>query len=325
MPVLEAPEDIEIGDVTASSIEITWQRVLGAVRYEISHNSAWVDAGTSHSYIFQGLISDTQYVFKVRAVDAEGNAEESDPIAQSTLPLSAPIAIRIDCGRRNSTVTNGWSGATPYLVGPSDAPGTESSPVDVSAVTDPAPAVVYSTFDVYLAAGPPTYLIPISAGLVGGKNYRVRAHFNEYDPTYVGGTITSEVLINGKLAVPLGAKYPAAECFFDARIEAGAPHKAYIIDYIVPAAIDGTMTVVVRTAPNAPGARNAIYGLEILEAAPVADFSFSTPADQTGTVAFTDLSSGKPTSWSGTLEMGRVHLLSIRRTSMPARDRTRSH
>ncbi|MVN86415.1 hypothetical protein GO986_06510 [Deinococcus sp. HMF7620] len=82
---------------TSSSVNLTWGAStdnVGVARYEIHVNNALAGTSTGTSFTATGLSASTAYSFKVRAVDAAGNASAFNaPISVTTSAASGSVAI----------------------------------------------------------------------------------------------------------------------------------------------------------------------------------------------------------------------------------------
>lgn len=107
---------ITVGDVTSTTIAITWPTGADNVAvssYEVNRGAGWVDtASTSTGYTFTGLTASTAYTLQVRAKDAAGNVStpalsvsqstaadgggepEPEPVSQGSRRLTIPEWLR---------------------------------------------------------------------------------------------------------------------------------------------------------------------------------------------------------------------------------------
>ncbi len=70
---------------TSTSINITLDAVDGATGYEIEVDGNVTDVGNNTSYIHDGLQPNSSYVYRLRAVNANGAGEWSEPVIAMTL------------------------------------------------------------------------------------------------------------------------------------------------------------------------------------------------------------------------------------------------
>ncbi|MCX8128930.1 MAG: PA14 domain-containing protein [Clostridia bacterium] len=84
-PTPDSPANI-LSLSSESEISITWDSVLGAEKYDIEINGAYVGEANNNNYLHTKLLPDTQYVYRVRAKNNSGAGEWSAPVTVRTLP-----------------------------------------------------------------------------------------------------------------------------------------------------------------------------------------------------------------------------------------------
>lgn len=80
---------------TSNSIKIAWDPVTGATGYDIEIYGAAVDVGSQEWYIHEGINSNNQHTYRVRAKNTSGEGEWSSYIAETSLP-GIPSYIRTE-------------------------------------------------------------------------------------------------------------------------------------------------------------------------------------------------------------------------------------
>lgn len=112
---------------TETSITLTWVKVDGAESYQIEKDGAAPISVASSvygsvyapAYTFEGLIPNTQHIFRIRAVNVNGTSAWSSPVTKSTLFNGYSIPATVSAISRNTSVTVVWTGvdnATAYDV-----------------------------------------------------------------------------------------------------------------------------------------------------------------------------------------------------------------
>lgn len=107
------PENIRTSS-TENAISIVWDETTGATGYEVEILNAPTSTGGANNYTHFGLNPNTQYTYKVRAVNSSGHGEWSGVIAKTTLP---DIPSFKDVYATDSSVVLNWNaiaGATVY-------------------------------------------------------------------------------------------------------------------------------------------------------------------------------------------------------------------
>ena len=218
------------------SVSLTWDAMPGALSYTVRRSTS--AAGpfttlatiTANSYVNTGLTAGTTYYYTISAKYAGGNSAQSAPVA-----AAANVLYRVNCGGSAA----GAFASDKFFSGGNTA--FFGNAIDLSGVTEPAPASVYQSF----RWGNFTYQF---TGLTPGASYKVRLHFAETYFTNPGQRIFS-VQINGTPALT----------DFDIIAAAGAPNKALVREFTLPADASGAISLTVSaTVDNA-----AVSGLEL--------------------------------------------------------------
>lgn len=124
--ILLTPQGVTAAS-TETSITLSWAKVDGAEGYQIEKDGAApVSVANSvygsvyaPAYTFEGLIPNTQHVFRIRAVNVNGTSAWSAPVTQSTLFNGYSIPATVSAISRNTSITVLWTGvdnATTYDV-----------------------------------------------------------------------------------------------------------------------------------------------------------------------------------------------------------------
>lgn len=82
------PENIRL-QATSDSIRLEWDKVRGAVSYEIETDNTIVNNGSSSIYTEENLNPNLQRTFRIRAINTSGTGKWSELVAKSTLPGTA--------------------------------------------------------------------------------------------------------------------------------------------------------------------------------------------------------------------------------------------
>lgn len=90
---LEKPQ-ISIGDVTTSSIQLTWNEVQGATRYELMVDGEVINAETNTQYVHSGLSPNSWHAYRVRALHDSIIGDWSDAVTEAT-KLGTPNIISL--------------------------------------------------------------------------------------------------------------------------------------------------------------------------------------------------------------------------------------
>jgi mannose/cellobiose epimerase-like protein (N-acyl-D-glucosamine 2-epimerase family) len=168
------------------------------------------------------------------------NVMASHTINASFSVISSTV-YQINCGSS--------SAASPYAADQYYSGGTMhtvTNTIDLSGVTDPAPASVYKS-ERY---GNATYTIP---GLVAGNNYKVRLHMAELYQTSTGKR-RFNVAINGTTVLSN----------FDIYAVSGARYKALVREFTTVASTSGNIVITLTTVTD----NASISGIEVVAAAP---------------------------------------------------------
>jgi PKD repeat protein len=251
--------------------------------------STVIDIGTTKPKTLTGLASGL-HSFEIRRRDDSGIDSEWSSLIYAY--LIDEVAIRLDAGRTAGGVVGGYDVDVAYSLG---TVGTNDfgDTVDISGLTDPAPASAYSTNRI-LNADPITFQY---GGLVPSRTYLLRCHFNEGNASHVLGNSVMVVKVNTVELAPIRDSAYRNSKYFDVSERAGGFHKGYIREYLATANGSGIITVVVTNAVNNDATDVRIAAIDLLEAPPVASFTSTPPSNQIFIASFTDTSTGEPTSW----------------------------
>lgn len=107
------PENIATHPAS-SSIEITWDEVIGATGYDIEVFGTPVDTGGLNAYTHFNLNPNTQITYRIRAKNESGSGEWTPVIAEATLP---GLSKHINVDTRDDEIIIAWdavSGADYY-------------------------------------------------------------------------------------------------------------------------------------------------------------------------------------------------------------------
>ncbi|MBO1101058.1 fibronectin type III domain-containing protein [Enterococcus hirae] len=95
-----APLNLRIDDVTTNSVSLSWEEAIddvGVTGYHVYRDDQLVQtlSGTDLTYIDTGLMEDTTYTYKIRAVDQAGNLSEASNAVKArtkmTIEVSRPL------------------------------------------------------------------------------------------------------------------------------------------------------------------------------------------------------------------------------------------
>lgn len=90
---------VDEGKKTATSITLNWEAVEGATSYEVMADGILNNAGTALTYTQSNLEYDSEHTYQVRARNAEGYSEWSEPVVTRTLLdpwRNVPVPVDID-------------------------------------------------------------------------------------------------------------------------------------------------------------------------------------------------------------------------------------
>lgn len=118
---LDTPANLRVASVTANSITITWDKVQGAVGYEVMVDGTVIDNGTSTSFTHADLEPGSTHIYIVRARSSKISGEWGEAFSDWSNPLITPSNLGIpgnlqaEAASKNITLT--WDeveGATSY-------------------------------------------------------------------------------------------------------------------------------------------------------------------------------------------------------------------
>ncbi len=113
--LLLAPENI-IATASNNQIKIQWDMVVGAESYQLEIDGQSIDVGANTEYLQTGLISGSNYKYRVRAVNSNGYGNWSAEVSESVL---LGIPDNITASLQSTSITIGWNtveGAATYDV-----------------------------------------------------------------------------------------------------------------------------------------------------------------------------------------------------------------
>ena len=202
--VPSAPANFAATATSSSQINLSWSAVQASctVTYNAFRStvSGFTPAGsnqiatglTSTSFSDTGLSASTTYFYKVEAVDSAGSSGASNQASATTSAAGMCASLCIDSG---ST-----AGVSPFVADEDFSGGStidHANTINLSKVTNPAPAAVYQTARVATTTTNGvtsfTYTIP---GFTAGASHTVRLHFCETFFTTTGSRVFN-VTING--------------------------------------------------------------------------------------------------------------------------------
>ena len=80
---LTVPANVKVGEITPTTVDLSWDQVEGATTYEVLVDGI-LNATTTNSYKHVDLPYDTTHTYKVRARNAEGYSAWSDEVSAKT-------------------------------------------------------------------------------------------------------------------------------------------------------------------------------------------------------------------------------------------------
>lgn len=121
--VLDTPANLRSTSTTATSITIAWDKVQGAVGYDVMVDGTVIDNGTSTSYTHSGLEPGSTHIYIVRAKSGEISGEWGQELSAWSNAIITPsnlgIPGNIKATTTSKSVTLTWdevNGATGYDV-----------------------------------------------------------------------------------------------------------------------------------------------------------------------------------------------------------------
>ncbi|MFZ3201776.1 MAG: malectin domain-containing carbohydrate-binding protein [Candidatus Acidiferrales bacterium] len=242
-----APSGLSGSAVSAGQVSLTWTAgtTICAATYSIFRsttsgftpsvaNQIASGVGTT-SYMDDTAGAGTTYYYLVEEVNGGGASGPSNQ-ASATTPALGSQLLAIDSG--STTAVSPFVADEDFTGG-----GTinHANTIDLSHVTNPAPAAVYQT----ARDGNFTYTIP---GFTAGTNYLVRLHFCETFFSTAGSRV-GNVSING---TPVLTN-------FDVFAASGAQNRAIIEQFLEPANSSGQFVIAFTSVVN----NSIVSGIEI--------------------------------------------------------------
>jgi hypothetical protein len=241
----QPPSNLAAIAASSSSINLTWTASpTSGVSYSVFRSTTSGFAPSSANQVATGLagtsFSDTgltcatAFFYLVEAVNARGASSPSNQASATTQ----------SCAGTSIQINSGGPAVSPFVADKDFTGGgtiSHANTIDLSGVTNPAPAAVYQTARV----GNFTYTIP---GLTAGSSHTVRLHFAE---TFfsTAGSRTFNVSINGTQVLNS----------FDIFATAGAKNKAIIREFTVNANSGGQYVVQFTSVVN----QSLLSGIEV--------------------------------------------------------------
>ena len=116
----DAPQNLAATAQGSTSIYLTWDAVDGATSYDVYRDSEFVINVTENSYTDNNLTPATEYVYTVKAVNANGESSASNEARATTqqVPPSAPTNL-VATAQGTTSISLTWNavmGATSYNV-----------------------------------------------------------------------------------------------------------------------------------------------------------------------------------------------------------------
>lgn len=243
------PTGLTATAISGSQVNLSWTASTASctVSYSVfrSTTSGFTPSSANQiaSGVFATTFSDTSavpattYFYVIEGADPAG---ASGPSTQATVTTGPAIT--------NIAINGGGPAVTPFLADEDFSGGStisHANTIDLSGVTNPAPAAVYQTAHV----GNFTYTIP---GFAPGSNQTVRLHFAETFFT-TAGSRTFNVSINGAQVLTN----------FDIFATAGAQNKAVIEQFSEAANSSGQYVIQFTSVVN----QSLVSGIEITSGA----------------------------------------------------------
>jgi fibronectin type 3 domain-containing protein len=218
-------------------MSLSWTASTGATSYKIyrsttAGNETLVTTPTitGTTYVDVPIIAGTKYYYKATAVNSGGVESTTKSNEASATPTSNP-GIKINAG---------GGAASPFVADVDfDNAGSVShaNTIDVSGVTNPAPAAVYQSAHTTTTATPYTYTIP---GFAPNSSHTVRLHFCETYFTSANQRVF-DVTLNGTVVLPS----------FDIWVQAGnKQNKAVAKSFTVNANSNGAYIITFKKDTN---------------------------------------------------------------------------
>lgn len=241
-----APTGLSASAVSSTQINLSWTASTSSctVSYNIfrsttsgftpSSSNRIASGVTGTTFSDSGLAAQTTYFYVVEATNSGGTSGASNQ-ASATTPAGTTLGIQIN---------SGGPAVSPFVADEDFAGGStinHANTIDLSGVTNPAPASVYQTARI----GNFTYTIP---GASAGSSHTLRLHFAETFWTSSGSRIFN-VTINGTQVLTN----------FDIFATAGAQNKAVIEQFTVNANSSGQYVIQFTTVKD----NSLVSGIEI--------------------------------------------------------------
>jgi hypothetical protein len=293
-------------------IALTWTASPNSTSYNVYRGTSPTQEATTPvatgltgtSYTNTGLTNGVTYYYLVAGVNGSGIGAPSNEVNATVGNTVYPPG--------DFAINAGGAAVSPFLADidfSGGAPSTSTNAIDVSRVTNPAPAGVYQSN----RYGNATYTIP---GLIAGNGYTVRLHFCETYQT-AAGVRKFNVLLNGAQVLTN----------FDIFAAAGGQNIANVQQFTTTANASGQVVIqTVTISDNAQLNGIEVYPTNGVTPTPAPTFtatatSTATPSPTTGASATptatpttnpsTNLALGKPATASSVENAGTTANLAV--------------
>lgn len=105
--LLSTPSNINTVE-SEKEIALTWDAIDKVAEYEIEINGQTSAIVSTNSYKHTGLTEETQYIYRIKAKNANGESAWSNPITATTLPLRPGIPSKFRAFTDENIVTLSW-------------------------------------------------------------------------------------------------------------------------------------------------------------------------------------------------------------------------
>ena len=111
---LETPANLQVNNITANSLTLNWEAVVGVNKYQIYRNNEVIDTTNDTSVIDSNLMANTSYIYKVRACNEYGCSVFSTEQMAITIPTK-PVRLQTN----NITIDSisfSWNATADYYL-----------------------------------------------------------------------------------------------------------------------------------------------------------------------------------------------------------------
>ncbi len=261
-----APSGLTATAASSSQINLSWTASTAgtgcAVSYTVTRNGSQVATGLSGTtFSDTGLTCNTFYTYTVTAADAAGSSAASSP-ASATPNCGFPPSVQINAG---------GPAVSPFVADQDFTGGAtinHANTIDLSKVTNPAPAAVYQTARVTATTGAGTTFSYTIGGFTAGSSQLVRLHFAETFHTTAGSRVFNVSINNTQVLAN-----------FDIFKTAGGENIANIQEFTEPANASGQYVIVFTTVTD----KALVSGIEVIAAGGGCSSAPTTPTGLTAT------------------------------------------